>query len=237
MSRSNVRGPFRNQLLAKLAPAELAIIVPHLHATTLELRKQLETPNRAIENIFFVEHGIASVVATIDRDTEVEVGLIGYEGVSGLAVIHGNHSSPHSIYMQVGGDGQRMDVEELRNAMEASPALHRTLLRYAQAFMVQTAHTAIANVKASIEERLSRWILMAHDRVDNDEIPLTHEFLSLMVGTRRPGVTEAIHALVNRGLVRAERGVIYIIDREGLCERAGRYYGTPEAEYDRLIGV
>jgi CRP-like cAMP-binding protein len=113
--------------------------------------------------------------------------------------------------------------------------MERLFLRYVQAFMVQTAHTAVANARATLEERLARWLLMAHDRTDDDELPLTHEFLSLMMGTRRPGVTEAMHVLTSHGLIKPERGMIRMLDREGLKERANGFYGIPEAEYKRLM--
>ena len=102
--------------------------------------------------------------------------------------------------------------------------------------MVQTAHTAISNARAKIERRLARWILMAHDRVDGDSLPLTHEFLSLMLGVRRAGVTEALHALATEKLIRSARSEIVVLNRKGLERRACGSYGVPEAELRRLLG-
>ncbi len=226
---------FRNQLLAALAPDDLAILAPHLEAVTLERRKPLEHPNKPIEHLYFMEHGIASVVTANDPNAQIEIGLIGRKGVSGLAVVLGGDRSPHSTYMQVGGDGLRIGVRPFRDAFEQSAGLRSIPFRYAHVFLVQTAATAAANAKGSIEERLARWLLMAHDRVDSVELPLTHEFLALMLGTRRPGVTEAVHALTKGGLIRADRGILVVVDREGLVERAGKLYGEPESEYDRLF--
>jgi CRP-like cAMP-binding protein len=165
-----------------------------------------------------------------------EVGLIGREGMSGLTIVLGNHSSPHSTYMQAEGQGQRLRTTELRKAMQESPSLQASLLRYVQVFMVQTAHTAIANARAKLDERLARWILMADDRLDGASLPLTHEFLSLMLGVRRAGVTETIHALETLNLIKAARGEITVLDRKGVERKAGTSYGVPEAEYRRLIG-
>jgi CRP-like cAMP-binding protein len=128
-----------------------------------------------------------------------------------------------------------MPVHHLRRAMEQSRRLHNVLLRYSQAFMIQTSQTAVSNARATIEERLARWLLMAHDRTPDDNLALTHEFLALMMGSGRPGVTEAVHALAGKGLIRGERGNIVVLDRPGLIERAGAYYGVPEQEYARLL--
>jgi CRP-like cAMP-binding protein len=108
---------------------------------------------------------------------------------------------------------------------------------YVQAFMSQTAQTALTNGRAKLEERLARWILMAHDRTDGDTLDLTHEFLALMLGVRRPGVTIAMHFLEGAGLIRSTRRAILIVDRDGLEQHADGSYGVPEAEYERLLGV
>ncbi len=184
--------PQRNLLLARLAPKDLEALRPHLVALDLPLRFALEKPGRAIENVFFPETGIASVVAIQSNDTRVEVGLIGCEGMSGVAVILGNHQSPNETYMQVAGDGQRIATETLRAIAAKNPGMQKIFLKYVQAFMTQTTHTAICNARNHLDERLARWILMAHDRVARTTIPLTHEFLALMLGVRRAGVTQTL---------------------------------------------
>ena len=236
MARAKISGKFRNRLLAKLEPADLALLAENFTSVTLERRYPLELPNRKIEHVYFIEHGIASVVAAGDSGREIEVGLIGCEGLSGLAVILGNDRSPHSTYMQVGGSGQRISLQAFCDVMDRSAELRAILLRYAQAFMIQTSHTAVANARGSVVERLARWMLMAHDRVDGDNIALTHEFIAVMLGTRRPGVTEAVQTLSRKGFIRTDRGLVVVVDREGLLKRAGKLYGVPETEYDRLIG-
>ena len=181
--------------------------------------------------------GIASVVATVsDDDPRVEIGLIGREGMTGAAVLLGDGQSPHSIYIQAAGSGDRIGVRAFRNAIGESDTLHRVFLKYLQSFMVQTAHTAIANARASLPERLARWVLMAQDRMDGPKLTLTHEFLRLMLGVRRAGVTEALHDLGHRGLIKTGRGEIIVLDRAGLKRIAGKFYGLPEREHQRLIG-
>ena len=242
ISRSTDTGPSQepqkhnNRLLAALSLDDFALLKGDLKPETWDVRKVIEKRNARIERVCFPDRGIISVVAIADK-TEVEVGLIGCEGVSGLAVVHGDEQSPHSTYVQFAGSGQSISSEAFRRAIRKSETLHKLLLRYAQAFMIQTSHTAIANAKAKIEERLARWILMVHDRVPGNEMALTHEFTALMLGVRRPGVTEAIHALAKHALIRNPKpGTITVLDRRGLEKAAGPFYGVPEQEYTRLIG-
>jgi hypothetical protein len=168
-------------------------------------------------------------------DRSIEVGLIGREGMSGLAVVMGTDRSPNETFMQVAGGGQRISAAKLRPRMEQSGTLRRAFLCYAHAFAIQTAYTAMANGRSKLEERLARWLLMAHDRLDGDELPLTHEFIAMMLGVRRPGVTVALSLLENDGLIHANRGAISIIDRKGLEESSNGAYGASEAEYRRLF--
>jgi CRP-like cAMP-binding protein len=228
--------PPRNQLLSAMSVTDLALLRPHLKPIEMAVFKEMERPNRPIDTVYFMEAGIASVVAVQPDETKVEVGLIGREGMSGIAVVLGGEQSPHSTYIQVAGEGLRMPAKELRKAMDASGSLHKLLLRFAQVFMVQTAHTAIANARSHINQRLARWILMAHDRTGATTIPLTHEFLSLMLGVRRAGVTEALQNLKRQKLIDNGRSQIVVLERKGIERLAGSSYGVPEKEYRRLIG-
>ena len=153
--------------------------------------------------------------------------------MSGIAVVLGGNQSPHSTYIQVAGEGQRMPANELRKAMMTSESLRGLLLKFVQVFMVQTAHTAIANARSHIDQRLARWILMAHDRTGDTTLPLTHEFLALMLGVRRPGVTEALQSLKRLKLIKTGRNQILVLDRKGIERAAGDSYGVPEKEYLR----
>jgi CRP-like cAMP-binding protein len=164
------------------------------------------------------------------------VGLVGREGMSGLAVVLDGAQSPHSTYIQVAGEAQRITAKELRNAMNASATLRAVLLKYVQVFMVQTAHSAIANARARIDQRLARWLLMAHDRIGDNTLPLTHEFLALMLGVRRAGVTESLQSLKRQKLIYTGRNEITVLNRKGIERVAGNSYGVPEKEYRRLIG-
>ena len=226
----------RNQLLAAMSAVDLALLRPHLKPVAMPLLKDMERANRRIETIYFMEAGIASVVAEQPDETKVEVGLIGSEGMSGIAVVLGGDQSPHATYIQAVGEAQQMGAKELRKAMDTSESLRSLLLKFVQVFMVQTAHTAIANARAKIDQRLARWILMAHDRVRNDTLALTHEFLALMLGVRRAGVTEALQSLKRQKLIDTGRNQIMMLNRKGIERAAGHSYGLPEKECRRLIG-
>ena len=225
-----------NTLLLSLSTSDFDLLAPHLEAVTLGLRKMLEKPHKRIEAVYFPESGFASVVAVQRNGKEVEVGLIGREGMTGLPIVLGNHRSPHSTYIQVAGNGHFIPARQLRQAMQKSVSLRDSLLKFVQAFGVQTTHTAICNAQSRMDERLARWLLMAQDRVQSNVLPLTHEFLSLMLGVRRAGVTVALKALREQGLISYRRGEITIKDRKGMARVAGESYGTPESEYRRLIG-
>jgi CRP-like cAMP-binding protein len=212
-----------------LSSADFALLQPDLDPVSLELRQVLETADEPITHNYFIESGLASVVAgNGNHRRRIEVGLIGFDGMTGLAVVLGNDRSPNENFMQVGGEGRRISSDRLRMAMQESRSLHGVLLNFAHAFMNQIASTALSNGTASVEERLARWLLMAHDRMDDDNIPLTHEFLALMLGVRRAGVTVALNALERKAVIRLSRGQIFVVDREGLKASANGAYADME---------
>lgn len=228
-------GRFKNTILATLSGDDLALVGTHLEPVDLPLRRQLARTNRPIDRVYFLESGIASVTTSVPHGPPIEVGIIGREGFVNTPVLMDTVRSPNETYMQVPGAGHAIERGALLAAMESSPTLFRGLLRFVQAFMVQTASTALANARASVSQRLARWLLMAHDRLDGDRIPLTHEFLATMLAVRRPGVTVALGDLERQGLVAGERGSLTLLDRAGLEAVADGYYGQAEAEMRRLF--
>jgi CRP-like cAMP-binding protein len=225
----------RNLLLAAMVRSDADLLKPDLEPIELEMRFSMERSQIPIHHVYFPDSGIASTVAVADQDRRLETGLFGREGMSGLAVVLGSDRSPHETFVQIAGLGQRIASEALRRAMRKSPTLSRLLLSYMLASTVQSAQTTVANGKAGLEVRLARWLLMCHDRVEGDQLFLTHDLMAVMLGVRRAGVTGALHALKGDLLVSATRGSIIIEDRRGLEDKAGGYYGSPEAEYSRLI--
>ena len=227
---------FRNRILARLSSEDLKLLEPNLEKIDLPLHAQIDRAHQAVRYVYFIEDGVASVVANGPLEKSIEVGLIGREGFTGLPAVFGAGSAPHEIYMQVGGSAWRIETAALRKLLGESQTLLDTLLLYAHCFFVQTAQTALVNGRTKLEDRLARWLLMEHDRIGVDEFPVTHEFLATMLGVRRPGVTVAINELQKRGLIKTNRGSIEVVDRKGLVEASNGAYGVPEAEYQRVLG-
>ena len=225
----------RNRLLRAISSDDFARLIPHLEPVALRLREVLVVPNQPIQNVYFIEEGLASVVA-ISADDRIEVAHVGREGLTGDPVLLGVDHTPNETFIQVAGSALRIGVDDFRAALDTSPALKALLLRWVHVSMIQTAQSALANGRYTIQERLARWLLMCHDRMDRDDLPLTHEFLSLMLGVRRSGVTEALHVLEGVQIVTTSRGRVHLLDRKRLEEIAGGCYGLPEAEYNKLIG-
>lgn len=226
----------RNCILSRLPARDFELLRPKLSPISLAVRQRLELPNRPIENIVFIEHGIVSVVARGLGDDTIEIGVIGREGMTGLPVVMGTDRSPHETYVQAAGGGWSITADDLRGEMQKSRPLAELCRFSTQAFFVQTACTALANGRATIDTRLARWLLMAQDRMDSAELVLTHDFLAIMLGVRRSGVTSALGLLVKQNLIVQIRGKIVIRDREGLIKKANGFFGAPEREHLRLFG-
>jgi CRP-like cAMP-binding protein len=224
-----------NKLLALLPGEEQALLQQSLQPIALSQGEVLHEGMQPIGYVYFLESGLSSEIA-LNGDERIEVGCIGREGFSGVPVVLGVDRTPHRSFMETDGSALRLPAGELQKMMDANPMLRALLLRYVQVFMIQIAATALADGRYALHRRLARWLLMAHDRLERDELSLTHEFLSLMLGVRRSGVTDAIHVLEGDGTIRATRGLITVRDRPALERVAGECYGMPEAEYRRLIG-
>lgn len=225
----------QNHILKAMSDSDYAEIALDFKDQTLSFRQNLQAINRQVGAVYFLESGLASVVVIGGQRRHAEVALVGSKGFVGLPVVLGVDHSPYEIFMQVEGKGKCVNAKDLRAALAKSPTLLRHLLRYVHVFGVQTAYTALANAHGKLEERLARWLLMAHDRSIGQELMLTHEFLALMLGVRRAGVTIGLQHFEDKGIVATARGCIEIVDREGLEESANGLYGQPEAEWERLF--
>lgn len=213
-----------NLILSRLTEADFRLIEADLEEVDLPVRKVLERPRRRIDSVYFPESGFASVVATGDGKKPIEVGIVGREGMTGLAVLLGNDRPKNETYMQVAGKGQRLKASILHEALKQRASLHRSLLRYVNSFLDQAAMTALANGRSTIEERLARWLLMADDRIEEAELPLTHEFLAMMLGVTRPGVTVAVQSLERKDLIARKRSSIVILSRKALVTLSNGTY-------------
>jgi CRP-like cAMP-binding protein len=222
-----------NRLLTIMSDGDRQLLAPNLKQVDLVLRQTLEKANQPIEHVYFLEDGIASVVGDSKTFGQIEIGIIGKEGVTGLQVILGNDRSPYETFIQVAGTALRIETQELQAAMDKSRTLHQLLLRYVQVFMIQTSQTALSNAASLLTQRLARWLLMVEDRLTSKSLPLTHQFLAVMLGVQRSGVTIALNELENRQLIRCKRGLVMIMDRPTLEKLTNGSYGVAEAEYSR----
>src|SRR5919202_615616 len=209
--------PGRNRILASLSPEDAERLRPYLEHVPLALGQVLIELLEPIDHVYFIEAGIASDMAVTGDGEEMEVGIIGPEGLVGVAAVLDMDSTSNRSFMQAPGMAQRIRVEELRRAMDESPTLRRIMHRYVHAFLAQTSQTAGCNGRHELNQRLARWLLMAQDRI-GDDLPLTHEFLGLMLGVRRSGVTVALGVLESAGIIGQRRGHVVVQDRARLEE-------------------
>jgi CRP-like cAMP-binding protein len=226
----------RNRLLLALPPDNLTQLLPKLHAVSLPLRKNLLVPQGRIEAVYFIESGWASVVAQLNDGTQAEIGLIGREGMVGLPLIGGVETAFAETYMQAGGTGLRMEAAAFQRELDDNSDLRRWLFRYNEAMHAQTAQTAACNGRHELEQRLARWLLMAHDRTDGDELFITQEFLALMLCVYRPSVTVVAGVLQRAGIIRYSKGNITVLDRDALEATACDCYKTVQDRFDYLLG-
>ena len=226
----------RNCILTALPAADAERLRPRLERVFLPLHQVLIERHQPIEHVHFLEAGLASDTAATDQGEEMDVGMIGREGLVGTPIILDTDSTSNRSFMLVAGEGLRIRADHLREVLEESRSLRRVLNRYGHAFLAQTSQAAGCNARHKLAQRLARWLLGAHDRLDGDDLPLTHEFVGLMLGVRRAGVTVALKALENDGIIEQRRGHIIVADRPRLEAASCPCYGIVKAEYERALG-
>jgi CRP-like cAMP-binding protein len=230
-------GPQLNRLLAHLKSEDMQRLAPDLERVKLAYKQSLYRAHEPIELVYFLETGVASLVNTMANGAASEVGTMGNEGMVGLPVLLGDSEAPTSVYMQVPGAGLRMRTSSFRRALERSEALRAVLLRYAHVLFNQVAQSAACAHFHALEQRCCRWLLMTHDRMASDDFLLTHEFLAMMLGVRRAGVTQAAGTLQRAGIIQYRHGRISILDRAALEQRSCECYAVTKEEFDRLLGA
>jgi CRP-like cAMP-binding protein len=226
--------PIRNQLLTALANTEYQHLLPHLHRVEMPLGKVVYSAGRNIIHVYFPETCVVSLLSVLESGNTTEVGLVGREGMVGLTVFLGGAITPERALVQLGGTALRMDASVLRNELRTGSRLQILLLNYTRAFIALMSQSVACSQHHQLEQRLSRWLLMMHDYSESDTLKLTHEMVANMIGTRRAGVTVALLALRQLGLISASRGQVTIRNREGLESSACECYGIIREEYRRL---
>jgi CRP-like cAMP-binding protein len=208
--------PVRNKLLLAIPDEEFRKIRSRLQFVDLPHHFILHQPHQTVRFAHFPNAGLISLVVELKDGRTVEAGLLGNEGASGMPAVLGLSRSPLREIVQIEGDAFRVRVNALRNLLPSTPVLQATLNRYAAGLATQVAQTAACNRLHKIEERLSRWLLIAQDRVDSVIVPITHDFLATMLGTDRPSVTVAAGVLQREGIVEYTRGSVRILNRKKL---------------------
>jgi hypothetical protein len=226
----------RNLLIRAMSDDDLALLAPHFERVTLRDEETISRVGSSIDSVCFMEGGIASYASVSPSGVRTGIGIIGYEGMVEWHVLLGCDLSPYEVGVAVGGGtALRIAAGTLIDACRHSSTLHGLLMRFVQSFVIQLGQTAASNLNDPVERRLCRWLLMNHDRLEGDEIDLSHAEIGAMLGVRRASVTDTLHVLEGQGLIRSTRRRIAIRDRQRLRAAVGENYGVPEAEYARLI--
>ena len=225
-----------NRLLDLLPAADRRRLLDHMELVELDLRQPVYEPGKPIEYVYFPLTTVISMLAVMDDGQAVEVATMGNEGMAGLPVFLGATSSPDQAFAQVPGRALRMSAGEFRELANGAGMVQGLLQRYTQAFFVQLAQGAACNRLHSTDQRLARWLLLTHDRVGQDQFPLTQEFMAQMLAVRRATVTEAAGRLQQAGLITYSRGIVTILDRPGLEVVSCECYRIITDEHTHLVG-
>jgi CRP-like cAMP-binding protein len=221
------RPPPTNQLLAALPPDDYRRLAPTLDVIPLKLKEFLHKPGESIAHVYFPGGGFASVVTVLEDGAMVEVATIGREGMLGVSAILNGDPLPAAAMVQAETDTcYKMAVGDFRDEMNRRGPFHDLMIRYGQALSGLIMQSTACNAVHSVEQRLSRWLLMAHDRIGRDDFPLTQEFVAMMLGTSRPTVTVVAGTLQKAGLITYQRGHVTIVDREKLESASCECYRT-----------
>jgi len=228
--------PRDNSLFAALPQEDAARLLPHLEPRTWALGDVLYDPDRAPAFLYFPTTAMVSLVYTLANGLTGEMGVVGREGVVGVALFMGGASTTNQALIASAGSGFRLRAAVMHEEFQRGGAFHKLLLRYTQALLTQIAQTAVCNRLHSIEQRLCRWLLLTQDRVPPGEVRMTHEFIGQMLAVRRESITLVARRLQAMGVIRYTQGHITIVDRQGLEARVCECYEVVQNEFVRLLG-
>ena len=225
-----------NALLDRLPDDIRGRLLKRMQRIRVGPKGTLYEPHGRIDYAYFPLDCVISAVTVMQDGRAIEVATIGKEGAVGLPTFLGADSSPHRVFAQIAGETLRIDAKALKEETERDKSLRELLARYTVAFLAQVSQSVACNGLHPIEKRCCRWLLLTHDRVGTDELPLTHEFLAIMLGVRRASVGEVLQSLEKRKLIRNSRGSITILDRKRLEAKSCECYSNVNEEYRRQLG-
>jgi len=226
----------QNRLLAALPEEVHERLYPHLEDVSLLLGQVIYESGEQLEHIYFPTTSIVSLLYTMEDGTSAEIGVVGNDGVVGIALFMGGETTPNRAVVQSAGYSLRMKPNVIKEEFRRGGPLQLMLLRYTQALITQMSQTAVCNRLHTVDQQLCRWLLLSHDRLDSNELTMTQELIANMLGVRREGVTVAAGHLQAAGLIHYNRGKITISDRAGLEARACECYQVVRNECERLLG-
>jgi CRP-like cAMP-binding protein len=225
-----------NHLLAAMPPEALERLKPDIEPITFTLGDVVYESGAHMRHVYFPTTSHISLLYTMIDGSTAEMGLVGNEGVVGISLFMGGETTPNRAMVQGGGKAFKLKAEAMLNEFKRGEEFQQLLLRYTQGLITQISQTAVCNRLHSVEQRLCRWLLMTHDRTESDDLQMTHEFISNMLGVRREGVTVAAHRLQEAGMISYVRGHINILDRKQLLNHVCECYHVVKAEHQRLLG-
>ncbi|HYO91846.1 MAG TPA: Crp/Fnr family transcriptional regulator [Pyrinomonadaceae bacterium] len=229
-------GPLKNRLLAALPQEEYERLRPSLEHVSFRLGEVLYESGERLDHVYFPTTAIISLLYLMEDGSSAEMGLTGNEGMVGIALFMGGGTMPNRAVVQSAGEAVRLNAKALQAEFAMGSKFQQLLLRYTQALITQISQTAVCNRLHSVEQQLSRWLLLSHDRVEADELIMTQELIADMLGVRREGVTVAAGRLQDEGAISYVRGRIQILDRQKLEAIACECYKVVKDEFDRLLG-
>ncbi len=227
--------PRRNNLLASLPDTEWQRWQPQLELVDLPLGKVLSEPGSQPSHVYFPTNAIVSLLYVLENGASAEIAVVGREGVVGVSLFMGGGSTSSRAVVQSAGMGYRLSASAIQREFEHSSPVMHLMLRYTQALITQMSQTAVCNRHHSLDQQLCRWLLLSLDRLPGNELVMTQELISNMLGVRREGVTEAALKLQSSGLIHYSRGHITVLDRARLEQRTCECYRVVKVEYDRLL--
>jgi CRP-like cAMP-binding protein len=225
----------RNRLLASFGEPALAALSPHMREVALSVGRIVAEPGEPVEQVYFPTSGVISIITLLHDGRRVESLTVGREGGVGLLPAFGDPIWPSRGLIQIAGGALRIDTSALRAVAPDHPSILDVVVRYAQVTEAQLHQSAACNALHAIEARLCRWLLTCEDRIGDNVLPLTHEFLGMMLGVQRTRVTTAAQSLQRQGLIEYRRGLITVRDRSAMERASCECYRTTEAIYDRVF--
>ena len=232
---ASTHSPLHNHLLAALPAEDYARLLPNLELIPMPLGQAVYESGAQMRHLYFPTTSIVSLLNVMESGASAEIAVTGNEGLVGIALLMGGESTPSRAVVQSAGRGYRLRAAISKNEFARGGQLHHLALRFTQALITQMAQTAVCNRHHAVDQQLCRWLLLSLDRLRGNELGMTQELISNMLGVRREGVTEAAGKLQASGLIRYSRGHISVLDRSRLEERVCECYAVVKKEYDRLL--